>query len=374
MNYDVIIIGAGPSGMASAHTLLNSHISCLVIDKQIFPRNKLCAGGITQKSMDILKTLKLGREFEGRCTVVTDEYSLYVEYKHITNIKSSNTYLVNRFEFDDYLVDTYKQKGGNILEGVKVCNIDTNNKSILLSNNETIRYKYIIGADGCVGSTKSLVDKDFKVNGFCLQVDIDRKNIEYPDKISLYYGIIPYGYGWIFPKKDSLSIGFGAPYKRGIDFIGEFEKFLKKIGARYNKADFKGAFIPFGSYIKEPINKNKDILLVGDAAGFCDPITGEGIYFSLFSGIKAGECLIKAIRRNSKEAVGEYVDKIAPIISSIEGANKVKKILYRSRKVVFSSFKNKTIGKFLFNRCLYNSNYDFSILKVVKKNKNKKTT
>ena len=52
----------------------------------------------------------------------------------------------------------------------------------------------------------------------------------------------------------------------------------------------------FGQYINKPINKEKNLLLVGDAAGFVDPITGEGIYFAVLSGIKASEIIIKAIK------------------------------------------------------------------------------
>ena len=59
MHYDVIIIGAGPSGISAAHNLVNNKISCCLIDKQVFPRNKLCAGGITSKTFELIKSLNL---------------------------------------------------------------------------------------------------------------------------------------------------------------------------------------------------------------------------------------------------------------------------------------------------------------------------
>ena len=55
MNYDVVVMGAGPAGVAAAHNLINEKISCVLIDKQKFPRNKLCAGGITYKTIDLMK-------------------------------------------------------------------------------------------------------------------------------------------------------------------------------------------------------------------------------------------------------------------------------------------------------------------------------
>ena len=207
MKYDVVIIGAGPAGVAAAHNLVNNKISCILIDKQKFPRNKVCAGGITYKAFQLMKKLKLGEEFNLESLVISDKASLYLEYKYINDIKINNkTYLVDRFEFDNYLVDSYKKKGGVILEETKVTDINTKDKIITLSNEEEIEFKYIIGADGVNGITKNMVDKNFKANGFCLQIEINREKFKYDgNNLSLYYGIIPNGYGWIFPKKHTLT-------------------------------------------------------------------------------------------------------------------------------------------------------------------------
>ena len=76
MKYDVVIIGAGPAGVAAAHNLINNNISCVLIDKQKFPRNKLCAGGITSKSFELMKILKLD-EFDIENAVISEGASLY---------------------------------------------------------------------------------------------------------------------------------------------------------------------------------------------------------------------------------------------------------------------------------------------------------
>ena len=368
MKYDVVIVGAGPAGMAAAHILINNNVSCCVVDKQIFPRNKLCAGGVTGKALDLLEKLDINMSFRGKNTVVSSGARLYVEYNHIIDINTERkTHLVDRFEFDDYLVSSYKSKGGAMIEGAKVNYIREKQNKLLLSDNSIIEFKYIIGADGAVGMTSALVDKEFKSNGFSLQVDIEKDKINYEsDQMALFYGVIPYGYGWIFPKESYVTIGIGSDYNKKIDYKREFEIFLEKLGIDHTKEKFRGAFLPFGDYIKYPINKEKNIVLVGDAAGFADPITGEGIYFALLSGIKAGETITKAINYNDRDILKIYIDEIKPITSNINKGKKIKKSLYKYRKIAFVPFKNEKVANLLFNKCMYESNYNLNLQKLFK--------
>lgn len=364
MNYDVVIIGAGPAGISAAHNLINNNISCCVIDKQVFPRNKLCAGGLTNKTIELLKSLNIKESFQGENKITSKVASIHQNYKHIVDVECNETCLVDRFEFDDYLVSSYKNKGGIILESTKVKEINCSEGILKLEDSNVINYNYIIGADGAVGMTRKLVDNSVKSNGFCLQVDVDRDRIDYyKDDMSLYYGVLPYGYGWIFPKKDYLTIGFIGDYDKNIDYKKEFGIFLSKLGVLWDNEDYKGAFIPFGEYVKNPINKEKNLILVGDAAGLVDPISGEGIYFAIFSGLKASEAIINAISNNDRSLIGNYSDEIDKIIKSIENGKKLSKYVHKYQKPIFKVFKNKKIADTLFNRCIYDSNYRLNIFK-----------
>lgn len=254
-----------------------------------------------------------------------------------------------------------------MIEGLKVTHISTTNKKIMLSDNNIIDFEYIIGADGAVGVTRKLIDKKHKTDGFCLQVDIDKNNIDYnSDKMSLYFGVIPYGYGWVFPKEEYITIGIGSNYDNSLDYKKEFEGFLDNIGAKYNSDNFKGAFIPFGDYVKKPINDTKNMILVGDAAGFADPISGEGIYFAMLSGIKGANVITKALKNNNRDILSDYITEIKPITNSIKKGNKLKKSVYKYKKIAITPLKNKKIADLVFNKYIYSSNYDIKINDVFK--------
>ena len=159
-------------------------------------------------------------------------------------------------------------------------------------------------------------------------------------------------------KKNGNSVQRNRLKRIAREVYKQEEKFLKKLGIDYDRNDFRGAMLPFGEYVKNPINKNKNLLLVGDAAGLVDPITGEGIYFAILSGIKSSNIIMKALNENNKNEVDKYVEEISGIMRNIEKGAKLKKLIYKYKKPIFNAMKNKKVGNFLFNECLYDSNYD----------------
>lgn len=127
------------------------------------------------------------------------------------------------------------------------------------------------------------------MNGFCVESII--KNTESIKDISIHFGVIKRGYGWVFPRKDELVIGYGSNKKDKKQMIKDFTAYTDLVGAYVNNK--RGAFIPYGNYVKTPCKDN--IILVGDAAGLVDPLTGEGLYFSFKSSILASNSVIRFI-------------------------------------------------------------------------------
>lgn len=150
--------------------------------------------------------------------------------------------------------------------------------TVVLSSGEVLSYRYLIGADGANSQIRKLVDSKYKPNALCLEFDYSTYPIE--DEIQVFFSVINSGYGWCFPKKDKYAIGIGSDVKNSKIIRTKLQKFCNDIGKGFNEQKISGAMIPFGKFVKKPVSEN--ILLIGDAAGFVDPVTGEGLYLLFF--------------------------------------------------------------------------------------------
>lgn len=279
--YDAVVIGGGPSGSAAAYTLAKKGKKVLIIDKDKFPRQKLCGGMMTEKDIKLLKKIFDHISFK---KIIDSTFSTYEIYHKKFGLLNSYTsakdkiYLVNRKIFDNYLFQKAIKLG---------CAFKQKN----ITDLKQIKAPLIIGADGA----NSVVRRAFKekINNknyaLALEIEADKKDviaIKYP---RIYFGYINYGYAWVFPRHDKMIIGIGAITSKNKENIRTtFVKFLKDVlTVDYKKYQIYGHPLPTQNYIKDPIKDN--LRLVGDAAGFIEPLTGEGIYFALNSGYLAAQ-------------------------------------------------------------------------------------
>lgn len=326
--FDVVIIGGGPSGTAAGHILLENGINCCIIDKAKFPRKKLCGGLITQKTIEILNSLKLSQNIQDYYNTSTNEVKMYYKDNLAMDIKTKIPYcFTDRIIFDNLLVESFKSKGGKLFDGLNIENIDLDSKEIIITNKGIFKFKFIIGADGANSITRKFIDDKYKPNGFCLETNIPRDEFEHSNIAEIYFGIIKNGYGWIFPKKEHITVGIGGVFTKNIDYKKSFYEFLKIKQIKYDKLNIKGHFVPFGKYINKPIYDGK-LLLVGDAAGLVDPIHGEGLYFSILSGKFAAETIVKSVE-SCDDSLLDYIEKIKPIHKIIDDGVWFQNIFYR---------------------------------------------
>ncbi|MCK8817453.1 geranylgeranyl reductase family protein [Natroniella sulfidigena] len=293
MKFDVIIVGAGPAGAFTAYNLAQAGIDVLILEKEELPRYKACGGGITLKTRSLLTEFDLTEVIEDRINQVVFSYNL--EQPIELSLKKPVVFMTMRDKLDNFLVDKAKEVGATVRANCEVENIVVAEDKVEVNTaDELFTAKIIVGADGVnslVADRFNLVtdleyavayEKELKVAGDRLA--------EQRGKINLDYGIVSKGYGWIFPKQDCLSVGIGS-YKTGVSLKESLKKYLvgEKITG-YQEIKAKGHPIPVGG-VKRRLNDDS-CLLVGDAAGLADPLSGEGIFYALKSGKVASQVII----------------------------------------------------------------------------------
>jgi len=281
-HFPYVIIGGGPAGATAAESLSRAKKKVLLIEKSQYHsyRKKPCGGGlgpITVKlfpytiSQSIHKTSKL------LLTLCNDSL------EHNVPIV-----MVNRDRFDRYLIDRAIKCKTKVLFGRTVRLIDMKARTVTLDNQLKITYDYLIGAGGVSCPVKR--ELGFKVKTVPLIVGkSDGEELNKSDSAEIAFFDDFNGYAWIFPKGTFLDVGIGgnAPLEK-IKTI--FNKFLTERGLELY--EHKGWHLPFEMSTTQFFTGPR-VLLCGDAGGFVNPATGEGIRYAMQSGLEAAQVLLR---------------------------------------------------------------------------------
>lgn len=324
-HYEVIIIGAGPSGLGAALNLLKNGIKdILVIEQKEFPRYKCCAGYITNKTKKEYEQLGLNID---KC-----HYSLIKDfkifYKYQEKQKIVNKFLftnknIDRVELDYDFFKLAKKKGIKIEENTHIIKHDINKNKIKTNSKETFTYDYLVFADGTTGYGSKYQKNKSKNIAMQLIEKTDR-----PDSIEIHFGITKHGYGWVSTYKGITNIGLTDVYNPKLNYNKTFTEYLRKLNIKANVKNLKGAFTPIG--IRKPII-NKNIFYVGDAVGACDPLTLSGLRYGLFT----GKMCAKSIKKKNNRLYQRSILKL--------------KIKFIIMKIILKIFYLKGILFLIFN-------------------------
>jgi geranylgeranyl reductase family protein len=302
-DYDVIVVGAGPGGSTAARVCAKAGLKTLIIEKERLPRYKPCGGCLSTKTVHLLD-LDLGPIIEN--TIYGAKLTYCSKDPFFIESKDPIAFLVMRDRFDQLLVKEALEDGATILEGEKVTSVEgkADGVEVELGEGKEFSCRYLIGADGAesmVARSLPLSPKRNDGNGIAIESEIPfDSSIQFPQKelqlINLDFGRIPNGYGWVFPKKEFLSIGIGGMFRetKRINPRQYFKSFLKELDYIPGGKTFKvtGHLLPSFYDENQKVSHGR-ILLVGDAAHVMDPLQGEGIYYAIRSGMLAGEAIME---------------------------------------------------------------------------------
>ena len=335
-HFDVAIIGSGPSGASTAFYLGEKGISTVIIEKETLPRYKTCGGGFVyrgRKNMPFEIENVIEREF-----FKVDSYFNNSKIHYHSSKKEPIITMIMRDAFDNLIVEKAKELGVTLLENHKLLGIEfKNEKSILKTSQEDVSASFIIAADGVLSTTAKMAgwkeDTRKLIPALEYEVEVSQEDFERLSKtVRFDIDAVPFGYGWCFPKRNHLSLGVLTTKKGKINLKEFYKRYLKTIGIKnIIKENAYGFQIPIAPRTDGFVKKN--VFLIGDAAGFAEPITAEGISNAILSGKYVAEAIIESnLDRDLAEI--KYNEKLnSKLIPELKSGVVLSKFFYQNNTI-----------------------------------------
>jgi geranylgeranyl reductase family protein len=323
MTYDVVVVGAGPAGATAAKVLAEQHVSVLLLDKETFPREKPCGGGLPTRTLKRFPYI----EKNGLVDSFSSEIIVHSASMRSATVERSTPFaaMVLRKTFDAGLVKIASNAGAVFQGGMAVTQVTSgpSHATVTLSDGMVFDASYVVVADGNgshiarqLGYVQNHRDtaacylEEYPVSSQVMDRFFGEQRRFH---IHLNPGGIA-GYGWVFPKREHVNIGIGEFYqalKPGepkanlrsvfVQYLASLKK-EKLVPEELHVQSAKGGVFPTRSY---PRLYGDRFVVCGDAAGLTQPLTGEGIYYGMVSGELAARALVKALE-DGPQMVGMY--------------------------------------------------------------------
>jgi geranylgeranyl reductase family protein len=325
--FDVAVVGAGPAGSTTAYRLARAHARVLLIDKARFPRDKPCGGGLTMRAV---------RQFPYSVEPVVEDRITRVrcrlKYGRTMDRHSDQVLclMTQRRRLDEFLVERAIDAGATFRDGVRV-GVESDRR--VRVDGQAVEVDTVVGADGANGTTAKVLGLGGDmVNGVALEGNLPYERLP-PDDwrglLVLELATLPGGYGWIFPKGDHVNVGVGGWGTEGPRLRAHLTTLCEHYGIRVDElTNLRGHRLPMRRARTKLVAGRA--LVVGDAAGVLDPVSGDGIYEAAVSGKLAAERILADDVAGYEAAVHDRLDALS---SAGWGA---KKALDRFPRTVFA--------------------------------------
>lgn len=343
--YDVIVVGMGPAGAIAAAALSRRGLAVLGLDKESHPRYKVCGGGLSARIDHVL-------EPGFRSVVEQSVNGVQFVYRGQDPLLIQSTrpiaYMVMRDRFDHYLVQEALRAGTHVRTGYGAIEIQQDPQGVEVATAQgRYRAKIVIGADGA----NSMVARQFfprrsQYRAPALESEVligGARHVPSATTILVDVGAARQGYGWIFPKRECLSVGVGEFRRKATRLRATFDRFVSQERGLTGLMVPRPAGHPIPVYA-EPEGRGQGgdsrfvagrAVLVGDAAHLVDPLFGEGIYYAIRSGQLVARALL-AHQNDYRKSLAAYETALeGEILPDFRVTDRIARVIYAFPRLAF---------------------------------------
>jgi geranylgeranyl reductase family protein len=291
--FDAVVVGAGPAGSTAAYRVASSGASVLLVDKARFPRDKPCGGGLTDRALDQIP-FDVSPVVED--AVCTFELGLQYRRRFERHCDSPLIVMTQRRRLDAFLAEQAARAGAEFRDGAKVAGIQNGANEVALTvDGHSVRAGALIGADGVNGTTaKSVGLGDAHDHAVALEGNVPFEALSakrFRGRVLVELGTVPGGYAWVFPKGDHVNVGVGGWLREGPRLRAHLSRVCREYAIPEERIEgVRGYRLPMRRAGSSPASGRT--LLVGDAAGLVDPLSGDGLYEAFLSARLAAKAVL----------------------------------------------------------------------------------
>jgi menaquinone-9 beta-reductase len=302
--WDLVIVGAGPAGAAAALGALTAcpGLRVLLLDRADFPRDKACGDGIAPHVLDVLETVGV----TGLLDDWAEVHDLELRQGSTTVARSMPrpAWVVPRSVFDHRLVSAAVRAGAE-LRRHRVRSVDVEDEGVVLDGD--VRAQVVIGADGAHSVLRAATGlPPARRQALALRGYAPTPEGRAGRQVIVFGASRQPSYAWSFDRGDGLSnVGYGELVRSGRtatrqEMLVQLDRLLP--GSVDGGSAWRGHHLPLSSWTyRQP---DGPLLLAGDAACLVNPMTGEGIYYAVATGVLAGRAAVSAIAAGAGRGAG----------------------------------------------------------------------